>query len=267
MSLSIAQTLNLGSARIVNLIGGGGKTSLMFALAAELVAKGERVITTTTTKILAPAPETAPVILFGSDPIQARRLLRKQLLTVGHVTIALESIPHPEFSDAEKLKGIDPGLVDELAREGIVDRILVEADGAARRSLKAHADHEPVISSSADLVIVLIGVDCIGARLNDKWVHRAGLFAQRIGGPIGRSIRARDVAAIVHHREGYLSRIPAGARVVVVLNKVSEERESEAVDCAQEIYRGDSTDRIEGIVLASFVGEPPWMRVCPRCPR
>ncbi len=258
MNPSISQTLNLTSERVINLVGGGGKTTLMFSLALEMVAHGERVITTTTTKIFLPDPPVAPVVLLGSDPDRARESLRRQLQTTNHVIVALANLPN------NKLAGIGPEVVDEFAREGIADYILVEADGSAGRSLKAHADHEPVISPAADLVVMVIGIDCVGALLDDRTVHRAALFAHRIGRPTDSTITVRDVAAIVHHRDGYLAKIPTSARVVILLTKVSAETEPDAIKCAHALYRADSGQRLDRVVLGSVKAHPPWLRVVPR---
>ena len=258
MSSSIAENLDLTTERIIHLIGGGGKTTLMFGLARELAGRGERVITTTTTKIVKPDLEVAPLILFGNDPNRAREDLQHRLETTNHVIVAMEELPNG------KLAGIAPEVVDELGRDSNADRILVEADGAAGRPLKAHADHEPVISLATDLVIMVIGIDCIGAPLDDRGVHRAPLFAQRIGRPIGSTITINDVTAIVHHPDGYLAKIPASAGVVVLLNKVAAETQPLAIECAHSLYRADPGQRIDRVVVGSVKAQPPWLRVVPR---
>ncbi len=255
MSRSITENLNLTSERVIHLIGGGGKTTLMFNLASELAGHGERVITTTTTKIVKPDPDVAPLILFGSDLNRAREDLRRRLETTHHVIVALEELPNG------KLAGIGPEVVDEFGRDGVADRILVEADGAAGRSLKAHADHEPVISRAADLVVIVIGIDCIGAPLDDRAVHRARLFAERIGRQIGSTITIHDIAAIVHHPDGYLAKIPASSRVVVLLNKVDAETEADAIECAHALYQADPEQRLDRVVFGSVKAQPPWLRI------
>jgi molybdenum cofactor cytidylyltransferase len=258
MSSSITECLALTSQRVIHIIGGGGKTTLMFSLAGELAGRGDRVITTTTTKIVKPNPEVAPLILFGNDPNRAREDLRRRLKTTNHVIVALEELPDG------KLAGIGPKIVDKLGRSGVADRILVEADGAAGRSVKAHADHEPVISRATDLVIIVIGIDCIGAPLDDRAVHRAPLFAQRIDRPIGGTITINDVTAIVHHPDGYLAKIPPNARVVVLLNKVDAETQALALQCAHALYRADPGQRLDRVVVGSVKAQPPWLRTVPR---
>lgn len=258
MSPSITEPLGLNSARAAHLIGGGGKTTLMFTAAHELTSRGERVITTTTTKILRSDAQETPVILFGNDPAGARKKLQLHLQSTNHVTVARATLPN------NKLEGIEPEVVDELFRKQVADRILVEADGSAGRSLKAHADHEPVISKTADLVVIVIGIDCLGAVLDDRAVHRSALFAQRISRPIGSRITIQDVAAIVFHHDGYLAKIPPGARVVVLLNKVDADTKTIALECADALYRADRTHRLDRVVLGSVKAVPSWLQVVPR---
>jgi probable selenium-dependent hydroxylase accessory protein YqeC len=49
--ISLAKALRVERGAVVSLVGGGGKTTSMFRLAAELIASGLRVVTTTTTHI------------------------------------------------------------------------------------------------------------------------------------------------------------------------------------------------------------------------
>ena len=258
MTPSLSAPLGLDSARVVHLIGGGGKTSLMFGAARELASRGERVITTTTTKILMSETRETPVVLLGSDPDGERKRLLHHLHSTNHVTVAWEDLPN------DKLAGIGPEIVDQLHRDRVADRILVEADGSAGRSLKAHADHEPVISRCADLAIVLIGIDCIGAALDDRTVHRSALFARRLGRPAGSTIAAADVAAIVFHRDGYLAKVPEGARVVVLLNKVDADTMGNALECADVLYRADNNHRLDRVVVGSVKAAPTGLQVVPR---
>ncbi|MBW2491457.1 MAG: putative selenium-dependent hydroxylase accessory protein YqeC, partial [Deltaproteobacteria bacterium] len=67
--VSLKEGLMLEGGSVVSLVGGGGKTSLMFKLARELSMAGDTVLTTTTTKIFEPSRDQAAcVILSGSVP-------------------------------------------------------------------------------------------------------------------------------------------------------------------------------------------------------
>jgi len=245
----------LGPGRLISLIGGGGKTSLMFELAREACGTGRSVITTTTTKIRVPKPAISSTLLLGSDPSQSIEEVKKLLQERQHITVGRE------IQQERKLIGISPESADELKASCSAELLLVEADGSAGRSLKAHAPHEPVIPVSSDLVVVLIGIDCIGAELDDRSVHRAELFSQRLGRPMGCRISDDDVAAIVHHPEGYLACVTDAVRVVVVLNKVSRQGEAEARKLARVLVETDATGRIDRVLAGSIRARTPWLDI------
>ena len=58
---TIAEALGLPERGLLSLVGAGGKTTVMFRLAAELNARGLRVACATTTKIFPPTPGQALV--------------------------------------------------------------------------------------------------------------------------------------------------------------------------------------------------------------
>ena len=230
--------------RYVYLIGGGGKTSLMFTLARILESTGHSVITTTSTRIRYPQPmESDQVVVapFDADLIDR---LRVEFAGRRHITVA-PSLLHGE----QKLCGFNSNDLDALVGARIADYVLVEADGAAGRSLKAHRDHEPVLSDHADLVIIVIGVDCLGRPMNDLHVHRAALLCERLGRPPESLITPDDVAGIVFHREGYLKRVGCDSAVAVFLSKVmTPAAEGQARGVAEALQRLDREHRISVVV-------------------
>ena len=60
---SLKEAFGIGPGEIVSLVGGGGKTTLMFALAQELTSGGQSVITTTTTRIFEPSASDTCLIV------------------------------------------------------------------------------------------------------------------------------------------------------------------------------------------------------------
>lgn len=62
------------------------------------------------------------------------------------------------------------------------DYILVEADGAARRPLKAHAPHEPVIPTEANQTICVVGASGFGRPIAAA-AHRPERYALLAGVP------------------------------------------------------------------------------------
>ena len=101
------------------MVGAGGKTSLMFRLARELVEQGDTVSTTTTTRMLMPKPEQSSRIIltdsFETMIRQSEELLKK----VPHITAALE-LKYPR----KKIVGFNPVMVDKLYKADLFKWIL-----------------------------------------------------------------------------------------------------------------------------------------------
>jgi probable selenium-dependent hydroxylase accessory protein YqeC len=200
-------------ARVVAIVGAGGKTGCMFALAPLFAQQGETVATTTTTRIRPPEPARSPGVLYwdGSNPAALREAFSDQRT----LTIA-RGLDEPK----NKLVGIDPEHVCRLAASGLVDRVLVEADGAREKPLKAPAAHEPVIPDCSGVCIAVMGADAIGLPLDESRVFRAelaaGLAHMNLGDPVG----ARLLARLADHPRGLFQGSPPDCRRVVLVNKM-----------------------------------------------
>jgi probable selenium-dependent hydroxylase accessory protein YqeC len=241
----ILDAFDLRERRYVHLVGGGGKTTLMFALAHALAAEGRTVLTTTTTRMMYPEPGESDHVVTGTDAAPLAERLRGELAAHRHVTVVA-----PDPAGGRKATGLPVAVLDALVDARLAAHVLVEADGSAGRSLKAHSEHEPVISPHADLVIAVVGVDCLGQPLDDAHVHRPALLCARLGRSPGAPVTPDDVAGIVLHPDGYLARVGKGARVVVFLNKAGTPGALErARGLARTLAAADREGRIGGIVV------------------
>ncbi len=241
----ILEAFSANEFRYVHLIGGGGKTRLMFALAHALADTGATVLTATTTKIYEPETEESDCVVFESDRARLVNRLRAEFAVRRHVT----AVAGPDAT-GRKLEGLDVAVLDAVVDSRVADHVLVEADGAAGRSLKAHADHEPVISARADLVIAVIGVDCLGSPMDDEYIHRAALFRERLGRPAEAIVTPEDVAAILLHRLGYLARVSSNTRVFVFINKAgTAQAREQARQISAQLKRDDREGRVSRIVI------------------
>ncbi len=211
---TLIEALQLENGGVVSLVGAGGKTSLMFRLAAELAGAGRRVITTTTTKILYPTEAQSRHVLVDPDPRSLRERAAAAAGKYRHLTLA-----HPRPSEHPgKLTGLSPQLVDDLWATGCCDCILVEADGAAGRPLKAPAPHEPVICAGTTCVVGVVGVQVLGRPLTDQWVFRRDYFSRVTGLAAGEPVDVSAVAAVLLSSRGIFKDAPEGARKTVFLN-------------------------------------------------
>jgi len=212
--ITLREALKLDESGMVSFVGAGGKTSLMFSMARELSIAGESVLTTTTTKIRMPSKDQSPHVIL-SDSVdevldKSRDLLKKNL----HISAASKRIdPH-----LGKLKGFDPKIIDEISKAGVFRWILVEADGAAQKPLKAPASHEPVIPNSSSLLIGIIGLKCIGKPLNERWVFRQKHFAKITGLKPEEPVTEGSVAVALMDKNGIMKNCPPHAKKVVFLN-------------------------------------------------
>jgi len=239
----LSQAFDIRRGEVISLVGGGGKTTLMFALAYELALRGEAVITTTTTRIFEPSASETFLIL---EPDEEKTLasLHKALEKHGHITLATG-----RFLPDGKLKGVRPEFVTVLAELKQVSYVIVEADGAARKPLKAPNDNEPVIPQNTSLVIPVVGIDALGSKLARKNVFRPEIISRLTGLPIGAVVSADAVATLMTHPEGIIKGSPAHARIVPLINKMDLDKAlSKSKDLASKILE-KRHPQIERIVL------------------
>ena len=85
---------------------------------------------------------------------------------------------------------------------------------------KAPAAYEPVIPAETTLVLVLVGADVLGRPLDAEHVHRPERVSALTGAPLGAPVTPAIVAGVLAHAEGGRKGVPAGARLVVLINKV-----------------------------------------------
>lgn len=198
--MQIAPLLHVGRGVTAIIGGGGGKTTLMETLAGELSKKG-KVIITTTTHIC--RPKQYETLLDADEAAVSAALERSGIVCVA--------------SQAESGKLCAPWLsMGTLAQ--LADFVLVEADGAKRLPLKAHASHEPVIPEEAQRVIMVIGIDGVGKTIRET-CHRSALYAQ-LAGVDEETVVTPQLAARIVNAEGYGDR--------VYINKVESAADYEA---------------------------------------
>jgi probable selenium-dependent hydroxylase accessory protein YqeC len=214
---------------VVAVVGAGGKTTLVYALAAEARARGLRVLVTTTTHMGTLGEATTGPVLVESESEGAavERDLARALDEHGRATVLGRRLR------PDKLEGLSPERVDALARAA--DLVLVEADGARGRSLKAPAAHEPVIPASTTLVVVVAALDALGAPLDEVHMHRVDAVARAAGVTAGTTVDAEVMARALADADSYPSRIPARARSAVFLNKADDPA---ALEAARAVARG-----------------------------
>jgi probable selenium-dependent hydroxylase accessory protein YqeC len=253
--MTLADALRVTADESVALVGGGGKTTAMFRLAREMVDRGGRAITTTTTRIFGAQIALAPAHVPAAEATQER--VAATLAVHGHVLVI-----GPTEAESGKAEGISLDLF-RLLRDWFPDVcILNEADGSRMRPFKAPADYEPVIPPETTLVVPVVGADVFGAPLDALHVHRPELVSALSGAPMGARVTPAIVARVLAHPDGGRKGVPAGARVIVLINKVDALPDrAPAHETAECLLREPA---IHSVVLASVRAEEPVLEVCAR---
>jgi len=225
MDLIQAFQLYLNPARpdVVSIVGGGGKSSTLYRLAAEIVANGQRVVMTTTTRMGVYQTHDKPFLVEVPEDVLPFDQLTSTLEMYGCALLACPA-------EGDKQPGITPEMVDELARQAKaldIAAILVEADGSQTLPAKAPADHEPVIPSSTTLLVPVLGVEAVGSLINLEHMHRPHLIHSLLGlvangetscGETSRLTPAQ-AAQLLIHQNGGAKALPKGARLLPLINK------------------------------------------------
>jgi len=213
-SAPLCSAFRLDVCRRISFVGAGGKTSLMFAMAKELIATGHRVVTTTSTKIFKPNPDETPFLELterGNGISQDR--LERLLDRYDHITLG------DRLQSDGKVSGLSRAELAQLF-DCIGDiHVLVEADGASRKPLKAPRTQEPVIPDGTDLVVGVMGLEALNQPFTEKRVFSMDEFQFVTGLPFGSLITPEALTRLAVHPQGLFKGAPLGSCRVPFLNK------------------------------------------------
>lgn len=187
---------------ITSVIGGGGKTTLLSALARELACGGATVGLTTSTHFL---PFEGMPALSGPGEWDA-----------AASPVACFASPTKEGKLTVPACGV-PALA------AAADYVLVEADGSKRLPLKAHADWEPAVPEGSKRCVLVLGGSGFGRPVREA-VHRPELFCG-LAGCGEDAVATPGLVATVIAAETASGRI---APDVVVVNQAEDPRAADA---------------------------------------
>lgn len=189
-----------GKKHNICIVGGGGKTTVMYELAAAWAACGCKVLVLTSTHILQPADGS-----FAADAAAVHNLWQQRRYAV---------IGTPELASG-KLTAPPQDLYEALQLQA--DVILCEADGSKHHPCKAPAAHEPVLLPDSDIVLAVVGMDALGCPLAQA-CQRPQPAAAFLGCSLDSVIDEQMLAALLLSEQG--SRKNVGTRTYyIVLNK------------------------------------------------
>ena len=212
---------------VIAVIGGGGKTSLLLRLAAELKAEGRVILCATAHMRL---PEGMQLTSPNADEIEAA------FASQNPVCVGVRTAEDKITLDLQHI-----GLLRSLAAY-----VLCEADGSRGLPLKVHAPHEPVVPAEADRVICVVGIDGIGKSIGES-AHRPALYAALLSVDQEHIVTPRDAARVIASEN---------LHDTLFINKVETERQlSLARELAKElgcpVFAGALQQRERKICLLS----------------
>ncbi|MDZ7698883.1 MAG: selenium cofactor biosynthesis protein YqeC [Deltaproteobacteria bacterium] len=209
----LTAALKLGEREHIATVGSGGKTTFGFRLAEEMAGGGKRVVSTTTTKVRYEEGLRYPHLIQSPPGTDLIKATERALETSLSVFVARGRL------DSGKLFGVSPGEADRLFTDIGTDHVIVEADGAAGLPLKAPAPQEPVIPSTATMVIALIGLEALGQPLERQWVFRISTFERITGLRLGERITPAALMSVFQDPEGLYKGTPDTSKRVAFMNK------------------------------------------------
>ncbi len=211
---------------LVSLVGAGGKTTAMFALAQALKSLQMRVLVTTTTNIFYPEKNECDAVIVNEAP-DANMF---HGVSGGTITVLGGTVVNER-----KLAGVYKGVIEKLHQERLFDGILVECDGSKRKPIKAAAHYEPIVPGTTTRTIGVIGLDALGQPIDEEHVHRAEIFCDVVGRALGAPLDAQAVVELIMSPRGLFKGVPETCPRYVLLNKADT---SERRDCAAAIAAG-----------------------------
>lgn len=213
---------NLQSGGCIAFVGAGGKTTAIFQLARELVELSSTVHRPRSVIITATSHLGA-----WQTPMADQHIVAESPTDIGELPEGITLVTGPLEGDrAQPVNSTILSWLHETSKTRDIP-LLIEADGARQRPLKASAAHEPPIPDFVDTVIAIAGLSGLGKPVTDEFVFRADRFRE-ISESASRVVTAEMLTRVLTRPEGVLKNIPPHARRVALLNQ-AEKPELQAI--------------------------------------
>jgi probable selenium-dependent hydroxylase accessory protein YqeC len=234
---------------LVNFVGGGGKTILIYKLMAEYCAQGT-VLYTTTTRMHPPDPSEGVAVISCTNMSMLKTIVARIGQCCGQQPY--KGAITANFMSTTILHGVPSDFGDGLDR-GPFPILLNEADGAASFSLKMPKEHEPVLMEHAEYLVPVIGMDCLDKALGPetifRWKNFAGHFSLREGEPITPALAAE----ILMHPKGVCRHWTPGTQIIPFINKVDDPSQDAIAQILADAIRRNGNFPVERVVYGSVI--------------
>lgn len=245
----LSDLLDLPARPLVSFVGAGGKTTTMYTLAHELAGQGKHVVTTTTTQIFTPTSEETEQLIVEAEPSLLLDMTKTSLRQHRHITIA------GSVNERGKLLSVPPGVPALLLSQDIADTVLIEADGARHRMIKAPAEYEPVILPETNVALLLMSAEAINQPLSEEIAHRPQRIAGVTGIQLSDLLTPHVIARLMTSEQGALKSIPENAWAYLLITHATLERREGVLELAR---LAGKNERITGVLYSGEAGT--WFR-------
>jgi probable selenium-dependent hydroxylase accessory protein YqeC len=225
---SFSRAFGLGKGGVVCIVGAGGKTSLLFQLAAEAKSLGLKTLVSTTTKMFIPEPAECDEIDLTGAGFSGNYPVSPGVYVVGRPVSLV------------KMKGLSDDVLLKSAPH--FDLVLLEADGAAKKPLKGWLETEPVIPSYTTHTIGVVDIQTIGKVVSEDLVHRLDCFYILTGTKVGDVVTLDHLEKLISHAKGLF--FHASGKQIVYINKLESDENKQSAKLLQallpchEVYVG-----------------------------
>jgi len=241
----LCDLIDLPTYPLITIVGAGGKTTTMYTLASELAQRGKRVITTTTTQIFYPEPGETDALIVAADTPLLLQNIRAAWQHQQRITVA------GTFLRTDKLAGLQLEQPYELLMKSGADAVIVEADGARHRMIKAPAEYEPVIPLQTNVALLMISAEAFNQPLSAEIAHRPEHIARVTGISQGDILSPAVIARLITSEQGALKHIPKTSSVYLLITHVSISQKEAIHELASLVL---SSSRLTGVLSSEQPG-------------
>lgn len=249
--MQLIKAFEIAPGDIVAIVGGGGKTTLMYRLAHEVAAAGGRAIAMGTTLFTPPPHAMSLPLVVEADQ---EELVRQAIARTAYGGAIIATTGHAAKG---RLLAAATEMPSHIVAAAPDTYVFVEADGSRGRPFKAPAEHEPVIPDDTTLVVTVAGISALGTPLDDEHVHRAEHVLALTGAAAGSPVTPDIMATVLAHPLGGRKGVVAGMRFAVMINQVTPQ----ALDDARHVAALLRQAGVGLIVLAQAREQTPVVEV------
>lgn len=237
---------------LVAVAGAGGKKSTLYALARAFPG---RVAVTTTVNCPPPPPDARFRLVVAEGAALPERV--RAAAPDRRVFFAVPG------KRADLLGGVAPELIGEIAAAGAFDLVLVKADGARRRLIKAPGAGEPVYPPGTARVLYLVSAHALGRRADSGVAHRPEALRSVTGVAEDGVLAPEHLVRLLSSPEGALKGLAPGVPLLAVINRVdTPARYRQAREVAVQTLAAGA--RVSAVALARMGETPPLLEVLER---